>query len=247
MANPPLAELRQVFQHVNGHCALNDLSLAVNQGDALLLIGPNGAGKSLTLRLMVGLDHPSAGSVRLFGQDLRHLTDARMNRLRGRLGVVLQGGSLLDELTVLENLLLPMRAQAQPRARLARAARLAITQLQLDGMEHQYPRALSLGQQRRAELARALINQPELLICDGLSDGLDPPALRDILGILKVQRERRGLSIIATDNGMLEIIGPDDRVAVLDRGRLLFAGTRADLEARSRDDLALRTLFEGHP
>ncbi len=65
--------------HLNGHCALDDLSLAVNQVDALLLIGPNGAGKSLTLRLMVGLDHPSAGSVRLFGQDLRHLTDARMS------------------------------------------------------------------------------------------------------------------------------------------------------------------------
>ncbi|MEA3640218.1 MAG: ABC transporter ATP-binding protein, partial [Lamprobacter sp.] len=247
MVNTPLVELHQVFQHVKGHCALSDLSLRVNKGDALLLIGPNGAGKSLTLRLLLGLDHPSAGSVRLFGQDLARLNDARMNRLRRRLGVVLQGGSLLDELTVLENLLLPMRAQANTRARLARAARLAITQLQLDGMEHQFPRALSLGQQRRAELARALINQPELLICDGLSDGLDQPALRDILGILRVQRDSRGLSIIATDNGMLEIVGAEDRVAVMDRGRLLFAGTRAALESRSRDDLELRTIFEGHP
>ncbi|MFP4496442.1 MAG: ATP-binding cassette domain-containing protein [Halochromatium sp.] len=246
-ANAPLAELHQVFQHVKGHCALSDLSLRVDKGDALLLIGPNGAGKSLTLRLLLGLDHPSAGSVRLFGQDLAHLNDARMNRLRGRLGVVLQGGSLLDELTVLENLLLPMRAQANTRARLARAARLAITQLQLDGMEHQFPRALSLGQQRRVELARALINQPELLICDGLSDGLDQPALREILAILQVQRASRGLSLIATDNRMLEIIGPEDRVAVMDRGRLLFAGTRVGLESRWRDDLELRTIFEGHP
>ncbi len=243
----PLIELRQVFQHVNGRRALSDLSLTVHPGDALLLIGPNGAGKSLTLRLILGLDPPSSGSVRLFGQELARLNDARMNRLRGRLGVVLQGGSLLDELTVLENLLLPMRAQAHGRARLTRAARLAITQLQLDGMEHQYPRALSLGQQRRAELARALIDQPELLICDGLSDGLDQPALRDILSILQVQRESRGLSILATDNGMLGFIGAEDRVAVMDRGRLLFAGTRAGLEAHRRDDLELRTIFEGHP
>jgi len=246
-ATEPLIQLQRVFQHVNGRCALNDLTLSVQRGDALLLIGPNGAGKSLSLRLMLGLDQPSAGSIKLFGQDLARLNDARLNRLRGRLGVVLQGGSLLDELTLLENLLLPLRAQPRPRATLARAARLVITQLQLDGMAHHYPRALSLGQQRRAELARALINQPELLICDGLSDGLDRPALREILSILQVQRETRGLTFIATDNAMLEVIGPNDRVAVMDRGCLLFDGTRAGLEASSADQLELRTILEGHP
>ncbi|MBK5941003.1 hypothetical protein CCR96_17445 [Halochromatium roseum] len=243
----PLVELERVFQHVNGRCALNALSLSVRRGDALLLIGPNGAGKSLTLRLMLGLDQPSSGAIRLFGQDLASLTDTQMNRLRGRLGVVLQGGSLLDELTLLENLLLPMRARPRDRSALARAARLVITQLQLDGMTHHYPRALSLGQRRSAELARALINQPELLICDGLSDGLDRPALRDILGILKVQRETRGLTMVATDNAMLDVIGPEDRVLVMDRGRLLFDGTRAGLERGSSDDLELRTILEGHP
>lgn len=239
--------LQQVFQHVNGRCALNDLSLSLQKGDALLMIGPNGAGKSLSLRLMLGLDQPSSGSVRLFGQDLATLSDARMNRLRGRLGVVLQGGSLLDELTLLENLLLPMRAQPRTRSSLARAARLVITQLQLDGMAHHYPRALSLGQRRRAELARALINQPELLICDGLSDGLDRPALRDILSILRVQRESRGLTFLATDNAMLDVIRPNDRVAVIDRGRLLFDGTRAGMETASANDLELRNILEGHP
>lgn len=246
-ATRTLVELQQVFQHVNGRCALNALSLSLERGEALLMIGPNGAGKSLSLRLMLGLDQPSSGSIKLFGHDLATLSDARMNRLRSRLGVVLQGGSLLDELTLIENLLLPMRAQPRHRSSLARAAQLVITQLQLDGMAHHYPRALSLGQRRRAELARALINQPELLICDGLSDGLDRPALRDILGILQVQRESRGLTLLATDNAMLEIIGPEDRVAVMDRGCLLFDGTRADLETVGADDLELRTILEGHP
>lgn len=243
----PLVELQQVFQHVNGRCALNELSLSVHKGDALLIIGPNGAGKSLSLRLMLGLDQPSSGLIKLFGQDLATLSDAHVNRLRSRLGVVLQGGSLLDELTLIENLLLPLRAQPRHRSVLARAARLVMTQLQLDGMAHQYPRALSLGQRRRAELARALVNQPELLICDGLSDGLDRPALRDILNILQVQRASRGLTLIATDNAMLEVIGPDDRVAVMDRGCLLFDGTRAALEALGAGDLELRTILEGHP
>lgn len=242
-----LIQLERVFQHINGRCTLNDLSLTVNRGDALLMIGPNGAGKSLSLRLILGLDQPSAGRVRLFGRDLARQNDTQINRLRGRLGAVLQGGSLLDELTVLENLLLPMRARQSDRATLARAARLVITQLQLDGMEHHYPRALSLGQQRRVELARALINRPELLICDGLSDGLDQPALRDILSILRVQRETRGLTLIATDNEMLELIGAEDRVVVIDRGQLLFDDSRTALEAKSASDLELRTVLEGHP
>jgi len=242
-----LVELERVFQHINARCTLSDLSLSVKRGDALLIIGPNGAGKSLSLRLILGLDQPSAGRVRLFAHDLAHQNDAQMNRLRGRLGAVLQGGSLLDELTVLENLLLPMRARQSDRATLARAARLVITQLQLDGMEHRYPRALSLGQQRRVELARALINRPELLICDGLSDGLDQPALRDILSILRVQRETRGLTLIATGNEMLDLIGAEDRVAVIDRGQLLFDDTRTALEEKSATDLELRTVLEGHP
>lgn len=248
-ANPeaPMIEMHRVFQHIDGRCGLNDLTLRVRPGDSLLLIGPNGAGKSLTLRLMLGLDQPSAGTVRLFGQDLSKLDDRRMNQVRSRLGAMLQGGSLLDELTLLENLLLPLRSGPNSRASMARAARLAVTQLQLDGMENKYPRALSLGQRRRGELARALIGQPEALLCDGLSDGLDQPSVRAILDILEVQREARGLTFIATDNSMLEVIGPSDRVAVLGRGQLLFDGNRAELERRVTDDLELRTLIEGHP
>jgi len=242
-----IIELERVFQHVNGRCALNDLSLRVHRGESLLLLGPNGAGKSLSLRLMLGLDRPSAGRVHLFGEDLTRLGDAPMNRLRPRVGAMVQGGSLLEELSVLENLLLPLRPRPLAHTQRARAVRLVVTQLQLDGMEHRYPRALSLGQRRRAELARALINRPELLLCDGLSDGLDRPALRDILEILRVLRESQGLTLVATENDLLDLVGPEDRVAVLDRGRLLFDGSRATLEARTETDLELRTILEGHP
>jgi ABC-type transporter Mla maintaining outer membrane lipid asymmetry ATPase subunit MlaF len=239
--------LDRVFQHVGGRCALNDLTLRVQAGDALLIVGPNGAGKSLTLRLMLGLDQPSAGTIRAFGQDLAQLDDRGLSQLRGRLGAMLQGGSLLDELSVLENLLLPLRSSPHDPASMARAARLAVTQLRLDGMENQYPRALSLGQRRRTELARALIGQPEVLLCDGLGDGLDQPAVRDILEVLRTQREAKGLTVIATDNRLLDLIGPSDRVAVLDRGQLLFDGARAELEHNAKDNLEIRTLLAGHP
>jgi ABC-type multidrug transport system ATPase subunit len=227
----PALRVEQVFQHVSGHAVLNGVSLTVQSGEGVLLIGQNGAGKSLLMRLVLGLDLPSAGHVRLFGEELQRLRGARARALRARVGAVLQRGSLLDGLTVLENLLLPLRAARMPRADMARAARLAMTQLQLDGMENHLPRSLSVGQRRRVELARALVHRPDLLVWDGLTDGLDLPAVREILGVLRTQIELRGLTVIGTDNTTLQAMHGDERIVVLDRGRMIFDGTRDALEA----------------
>ena len=239
--------MMSVFQHVGGHCALNDISLRLDQGNWLLLVGPNGAGKSLLARLILGLDVPSAGTIRLFGQDVGHLDDRAMRRMRRRSGAVLQGGSLLDSLTVLENLLLPLRATPMTGNEMARAARLMMTQLQLDGLENHSPRSLSLGQQRKAELARALIHRPSLLVWDGLTDGLDPAGAREVLTVLREQRETRNLTLVATDNGAQLPLSDGDRVAVLDRGQLLFEGTAQALEEAAQSRLELRYVLRGRP
>lgn len=246
-ASPPAVALTGVFQHVGSACALADLSLTLTAGQWLTVIGPNGAGKSLLTRLILGLDTPSAGDVHLFGEDLARLDARRLGRLRRRLGAILQGGSLLQDLNVLENLLLPLRALPLSRAAMARAARLVMTQLRLDGMEHHAPRGLSLGQRRRVELARALIHRPDLLVWDGLSDGLDPPAVRDIVEVLQTQRRYRGLTVIATDNDPGQSGSAADRIAVLDHGRLLFDGPPDALQAALPGDLALRYVCTGHP
>lgn len=243
----PVAALETVFQHVGIHCALDAVSLEVARGELLLLVGRNGAGKTLLTRVLLGLDPPSAGHVRLFGEDLTALGETAMRRLRRRVGAVFQGGTLLDGLSVLENLLLPLRPARRSRANMARAAQLVLAQLQLDGLEHHRPRALSLGQRRRVELARALIHRPELLVWDGLGDGLDRGAVREILEVLRVQQRTRGLTVIATDNSTDVSARSDDRVAVLERGRLLADARFGALEARLAGDLELRVSLAGHP
>lgn len=210
-------------------------------------MGLNGAGKSLLTRLVLGLDAPSAGSVAVLGQDLSRLSEAGLQRLRGQIGAVLQRGSLVEDLTVLENLLLPLRDAPMSRDQMARAARLTLTQLELDGLENHLPRALSLGLRRRVELARALIHKPALLVWDGLGDGLDAATLRDTLAVLRAQRGVRELALLATDNRPELYAQADDRVAVLDRGRLLFDGTHAELQAAARERLELRYVLEGRP
>lgn len=240
-------ELTGVHQHVKGRLALSDIWLAVPEGAWLLLVGPNGAGKTLLTRLILGLDRPSAGTIRVLGQDLDRLDGRAMHDVRGRIGAVLQGGSLLASGSVLENLLLPLREAPMSRADMARAARLVMTLLQLDGLENHAPRALSLGQQRQVELARALIHQPSLLVWDGFSDGLDPAAIHAILDVLGTLRENRKLTLIATDNRPDLLAGADYRVAVLDRGHLLFDGPVEDLTDASARRLDLRAALGGRP
>jgi ABC-type multidrug transport system ATPase subunit len=153
----------------------------------------------------------------------------------------------LEDRSVLENLLLPLRLHPGGRAALARAARLVIAALRLDGLENQAPRSLSLGQRRQVELARALIHRPDLLIWDGLGDGLDPIAIRETLAVLRAQRATRPFTLIATDNRADALGDGCDQVAVLERGRLIFDGTPSALAAALPGRLDLRYVLTGHP
>lgn len=248
MAQPetiPALNLSGVFQHLGGHCALSGVDLRVEPGEWRLIAGPNGAGKSLLARLILGLDLPSAGTIDVLGQDIGALGWRGMTRLRGRLGAVLQGGSLLDGLSVIENLVLPIRDLPWGAETLAREARLAVTLLTLDGLENHRPRALSLGQRRRVELARALIHRPDLLVWDGLTDGLDPAATLETLQVLSQIRESRKLTLIAMDNDPQALAGVFDRVSVLERGRMIFDGTPAELTDVLPSRLDLRYLLSG--
>lgn len=234
-----------VFQHVTGRLAIQGLSLNLPEGEWLLICGPNGAGKTLLSRLVLGLDRPSAGRVQVLGRDLAQLDGRGLARLRREVGAVLQRGSLLADYSVLANILLPLRQTPLTRGEMARAARLVMTLLGLDGLENHPPQALSLGQQRRVELARALIRRPRLLVWDGLSDGLDPTVAREILAVLDSLRGGQPMALIATDNTPDALGDIPARVGVLNRGRLLFQGTPAALAAASTGDLELRTALGG--
>ena len=242
---PWALKLERIFQHVAGRLALQDLSLDLADGAWLLVCGPNGAGKTLLSRLILGLDRPSAGRVQVLGRDLAQLDGRGLERLRAEVGAVIQRGSLLADHSVLGNILLPLRQAPLTRGEMARAARLVMALLGLDGLENHPPQSLSLGQQRRVELARALIRRPRLLVWDGLSDGLDPGVVREILAVLRSLRGGRAMALIATDNTPEAFGDTADRVGVLSGGRLLFLGTREALAAASPGDLELSTALGG--
>ncbi|MES2714255.1 MAG: ATP-binding cassette domain-containing protein [Pseudomonadota bacterium] len=214
------------------------LDLTVRRGEILAIAGGSGSGKSVLLREMVGLQRPTAGTVRLFGTDLATLDAAGWQALRQRWGVMFQKGGLFSALTVGENVGLPLREHgrlAGARGRLPDALidgiagwKLALTGLPPDVLR-KYPDALSGGMLKRAALARALALDPELLILDEPTSGLDPASAAGIGSLIQDTRRRFGPSIVLISHDLELLWRVPDRVAVLGEGRVLAIGPMAAL------------------
>jgi len=240
-----IIKLENIFQHIGGRCVLEDISLCIEAGESFALLGPNGAGKTLLLRLIMGLDRPSAGRIEVLGRDLTHASPAEMIRLRRSVGMVMQGGSLLNGLSVIENLILPLRASGLSTDRMQRTARLIMTQLRLDGLENMRPYELSGGLSRKVELARALICRPLLLLWDELLDGLDPASVGEIKEHLQREKKTYNMTLIFSTHQTGGALTIAHRIGVLESGRLLFTGSQEGLEAAERRDLELRFALQG--
>ena len=237
--------LKGVFQHVNGRAVLADIDLTIEQGEIFALLGANGAGKTLLLRIITGLDTPSAGYVEILGRDLKRINASELSALRHELGMVFQGGALLNDLNVVENLLLPLRSSRMSGKQMQRVARLIMTRLRLDGMENFYPFQLSGGVARMVELARALIHRPALLLWDELLDGLDPAGVQAVVEHLKQEQEIFNMSLLFTSHQVGGAVAMANRIGVLSGGRLLFVGTGKQLDAATPSSLALRYAVTG--
>ena len=242
---PPIVKFDRVFQHVNGRCVLDNINLTIAQGESFALVGPNGAGKTLLLRLIMSLDQPSAGRIEVFGQDLTSVTHSELVRVRRSIGTVIQSGALLNGLTVLENLMLPLRNTGESIEKMRRSARLTMTQLRLDGMENLRPNELSGGLKRKVELARALICKPALLLWDELMDGLDPVSALEIQNHLRRQKVNHNMTFVFTTHQSDGVMLSATRIGVLDNGRLLFEGSHDELVVAKKEQLELRYTLEG--
>ncbi len=242
-----IIKLEHVFQHMGTRCVLDDVNLHIDDGETFALLGANGAGKTLLLRLLLGLDTPSAGRIEVLGRDLATLDARSLAELRRDVGMVFQGGSLLNELTVAENIMLPLRNEALSAEELQRKVRLIMMQLRLDGLENSRPPEISSGLRRQIEMARALVHRPSLLLWDGLGEGLDLAAGAEIRDILMDHKKSHNMSIIITSHQLPQVEGIASRIGVLESGRLMFTGTPEQASAMKRDDFELRCLLDGRP
>ena len=200
---------------------LHDISFAVSAGEAVAIVGASGSGKSTLLGLMAGLDVPTAGSVRLLGEDLGPLDEDARAALRGRvLGFVFQSFQLLPALTALENVMLPLELAGQGDARSMAQAMLA--RVGLGARLTHYPKHLSGGEQQRVALARAFAMRPQLLLADEPTGNLDAATGAQIIDLMFSLNAEAGTTLVLVphDNQLAERC---DRTLRLAEGRLVAA------------------------
>jgi len=216
--------------------ALDGVSFAVPRGEIFGLLGPNGGGKTTLFKIVSTLLAPSEGTVRVFGDDVVGDPAA----VRGRLGVVFQRPALDARLTVEENLRHQGHLYGLSGRPLGERIGDVLSRVRLGDRRRDLVGTLSGGLQRRAEVAKALLHQPQLLVLDEPSTGLDPSARRDIWADLSDLRRREGTTVILTTHLMEEAAGCD-RVAILDQGRLVAIDAPAALTAAIGGDVVLVT------
>ena len=211
-----------------------DLSCGFRAGEISVILGGSGAGKSTLLRLIGGLTRPDSGAVRVSGQDITQISERDMFAVRDRIGMLFQGGALLDSLTIFDNVALPLREHTDlPESEIRAAVARRLAAVGLPETEELFPRQLSGGMNRRAALARAVVNDPEIVLCDEPFSGLDPLNLRRIEGLLMDLNRRLGLTLLVTSHHLASSLRMADRLVFLRRGGAL-SGTPEALQ-RSPD------------
>jgi lipooligosaccharide transport system ATP-binding protein len=227
MPSAPVIEAREIRKRYGEFTAVDGISFTVGHGEVFGILGPNGAGKTSAIRMIYGFSPLSGGSLRVFGQEI--VTHWRA--IRARLGVCHQDNTLDTEMSVRENLEVFAGFFAIPAAE---ATRRAGQLLEFFGLEHRanaQVNELSGGLMRRLVLARSLINNPELLILDEPTTGLDPQT-RQLLWDRVTRLKQQGVTILLTTHYMEEAARLCDRLIIVDHGRILVEGRPRDLVSR---------------
>jgi putative ABC transport system ATP-binding protein len=190
-----LGDVSKTYDH-GGAAALAGVTLEVSQGESLAVMGPSGSGKSTLLNLVAGLDRPTGGEVMVGGERVDQLSETGLARFRRRqIGMIFQFFNLLDDMTVLDNVLLPAQLAGLPTARARARADELLTALRITAHRDAYPARLSGGERQRVAIARALVNRPALLLADEPTGALDT-ATGDEIGALLLDLNSSGQTLI---------------------------------------------------
>lgn len=228
----PFVAVENLRKSFGSHTVLNGISLSVGRGETLAVLGRSGTGKSVLLRLIIGLEKPDSGSICIHGRNIAGLALDQMGEIRKKVGFLFQHAALYDSLTVAENVAFPLVHHRAEMSRLERTDRVRelLAEVGMEGDLDKMPSDISGGMQKRVGLARALALEPEILLLDEPTAGLDPISSGEIDDlILKLQRERRMASIVVThDLHSARTIA--NRLALLDQGNVVIEGKYEDLD-----------------
>jgi phospholipid/cholesterol/gamma-HCH transport system ATP-binding protein len=210
---------------------LRDVSFSVARGEAICVLGRSGTGKSVTLKLMIALLKPDAGQICIGEDDITQLEGKDLSRVRRKMGFLFQSAALFDSLTLHDNLALPLRRLTRKsKQEIEEIVDHVLGQVGLAGDKHKMPVELSGGMKKRAGLARALVFEPQILLVDEPSSGLDRITASEIDDLLLDQKTKQHTTMVIVTHDVHGARRVGDRFAVLDEGRLAALGKPQELE-----------------
>lgn len=240
-----LIEFRNVKKAFGEKVVYADLNLDIHAGEAITIIGGSGMGKSVMLKLLIGLLRIDAGVIRFDGKVISDLPESKLLAVRRRIGMLFQGAALFDSMTVRENIAYPMREHTRPtEAEIDRRVTECLEDVGLPGVANELPSALSSGMRKRIGLARAIALRPEVLLYDEPTTGLDPIAMETITDLILELNDRYRVTTVVVTHDMPSAFRVSDRIAMIDRGYIIFEGTPDDI-LRSQDP-RVRDFVEGN-
>jgi phospholipid/cholesterol/gamma-HCH transport system ATP-binding protein len=244
-SDTPAVRLSGVRLDRGGRTILRDIAFAAPAGSITAILGPSGSGKSTLLAALTGELPPTAGTVEVFGKTVPQQSRALLE-MRKSVGVLLQGNGLLTDLSVADNVALPLRTHTKlADALIRRIVEFKLNAVGLRAAADLYPRELSGGMARRVALARALALDPPLMLYDEPLTGLDPIASGVIMSLIQRLNATLGLTSIIVTHHVHETLPIADQAVVIANGRLVFAGTPAELENTA--DPLVRQFLRGEP
>lgn len=223
---------------------LKGIDLTVHKSEILAVLGKSGTGKSVLLRLLIGLEKPDAGSICINGQETSNLSMAKLNEMRMKVGFLFQEGALYDSLTIAENVAFPLRRHTKmPEKEIEEKVKSLLDSVGLDKDLNKMPSDISGGMRKRVGLARAIALDPDIILFDEPTAGLDPITAADIGRLVEKLRKERGVTSVVVTHDMHAAHHFSDRIVMLKDGNVLISGSFNDLE-QSKDPFVAQFLSD---
>ncbi len=217
--------------------AVNNVSLTIRNGDVFGIIGFSGAGKSTLVRCINLLERPTEGSVRIDGKELTRMPAKELRQARKKIGMIFQHFNLMPSRTIFGNVAYPLKGSGLRKDQIAEKVRKLLDLVGIADKENAYPSQLSGGQKQRAAIARALANDPDILLCDEATSALDPQTTKSILKLLERLNHELGITLVVITHEMAVVKEICNRVAVMDHGRVVEEGEVFSVFASPKEEL----------